>query len=175
MAQSGRPADLFVIPGGGGLWGGQNGEPPCLLTGQNKDPYACSGAQNRTLHACLGCAQSCSLSAHDKTAAGQVGGRNWNWREKESCVRLMEVSVNYAFRFSGPVTVLTARRVRYGVGPDLICQPGPSPGIKTHSAPRRFSNNSLASFCSLPLSHLPAPPPSCLRPRRAPLTPLPGR
>src|SRR4051812_34385043 len=25
--------------------------------------------------------------------------------------------------FSGPVTSLTARRVRYGVGPDLICQP----------------------------------------------------
>jgi hypothetical protein len=38
------------------------------------------------------------------------------------------VSVNYAIRFSGPVTALTARCVRYGVGPDFICRPGPSPG-----------------------------------------------
>jgi hypothetical protein len=82
--------------------------------------------------------------------------------------------VNYAFRFSGPVTALTACRVRYGVGPDLICQSGPSPGIKTHSSPAAFPTTlSLASFCSLPLSHLRAPPPSCLRPRRAPPTPLP--
>jgi hypothetical protein len=36
------------------------------------------------------------------------------------------VPVNYAIRFSGPVTILTARHVRYGVGPDLICQSGPS-------------------------------------------------
>jgi hypothetical protein len=33
--------------------------------------------------------------------------------------------VNYAIRSSGPVTALTAAGVRYGVGPDLICQPGP--------------------------------------------------
>jgi hypothetical protein len=73
--------------------------------------------------------------------------------------------VNYAIWFSGPVTAL---------GPDLICQPGPSLGYKDALVPRRFSNNSLPLFCSLPLSHRPAPPLSCLRPRRAPLTPLPG-
>jgi hypothetical protein len=44
-------------------------------------------------------------------------------------VLVKNVPVNYAIRFSGPVTALTARRVRYGVGPNLICQPGPSPGI----------------------------------------------
>jgi hypothetical protein len=53
----------------------------------------------------------------------------------------------------------------------------PAPSVARYKdalVPRRFSNNSLASFGSLPLSHLPAPPPSCLRPRRAPPTPLPG-
>jgi hypothetical protein len=86
------------------------------------------------------------------------------------------VSVNYAIRFSGPVTALTARRVRYGVGPDLICQSGPSPGIKTHSSPAAFPTTLSLPFVPFPpLSHLPAPPPSCLRPRRAPPTPLPGR
>src|SRR5277367_4231434 len=66
------------------------------------------------------------------------------------------VSVNYAIRPSDPVTALTAR---YGVGPDLICQPGPSPGIKKHSSPAAFPTTLSLSFCSLPLSHLPAPPP----------------
>ena len=51
----------------------------------------------------------------------------------------------------------------------------PFVSYKDAFVPRRFSNNSLASFCSLPLSHLRAPPPSYLRPRRAPPTPLPGR
>jgi hypothetical protein len=37
--------------------------------------------------------------------------------------KIRTVPVDYAIRFSGPVTALTARRVRYGVGPDLICQP----------------------------------------------------
>jgi hypothetical protein len=36
------------------------------------------------------------------------------------------VSVNYAFRFSGPVTALTARCVWYGVGARSICQADPS-------------------------------------------------
>jgi hypothetical protein len=31
--------------------------------------------------------------------------------------------VNYAIRFSGPVTSLTASRLRYGVPAGLICQP----------------------------------------------------
>jgi hypothetical protein len=43
-------------------------------------------------------------------------------------VVLKNVPVNYAIRFSDSVTALTARRVRHGVGPDFICQPGPAPG-----------------------------------------------
>src|SRR3984957_13321114 len=83
------------------------------------------------------------------------------------------VSVNYAIRFSGPVTPLTARRFRYGVTrPHLPARSFTR--YKDAFVPRRFSNNSLPLFCSLPLSHLPAPRPSCLRPRRAPLTPLPA-
>jgi hypothetical protein len=79
--------------------------------------------------------------------------------------------VNYAIRFSGPVTAPTARRVRYGVGLDLICQPGPSPGIKTNSVPPLFQQLSPSLLFPSPLS---PPFPSCLRPRRAPLTPLLG-
>jgi hypothetical protein len=60
------------------------------------------------------------------------------------------VPVNYAIRFSGPVTALTARRVRHGVGPGLICQPGPEPGIKTHSFPAAFPTT-LPPFCPLSL------------------------
>jgi hypothetical protein len=82
-------------------------------------------------------------------------------------VLVKNVPVNYAMRFSGPVTALTARRVRYGVGPDLICQPGPSPGIKTHSSPAAFP-----STLSLPFSpwtlYLPA---RALGRCRAPLAP----
>src|SRR5271170_4135004 len=93
-----------------------------------------------------------------------------HWEDSWAILLVIPVPVNYAFRLSGPVTALTARRVRYGVGPDLICQPGSSPGIKTHSSPAAFPTT---------LSHLlfpsPLPPscaaPSCLRPRRAPLTP----
>src|ERR1700722_18452192 len=83
------------------------------------------------------------------------------------------VSVNYAIRFSGPVTPLTARRFRYGVTrPHLPARSFTR--YKDAFVPRRFSNNSLLSFCSLPLSHLPCTAPSCLRTRRAPLTPLLG-
>jgi hypothetical protein len=46
--------------------------------------------------------------------------------------------VNYAIRSSGPVTALTARRVRYGVGPDLICQADPLPGYKAVGPPAAF-------------------------------------
>src|SRR5271154_5696726 len=81
------------------------------------------------------------------------------------------VPVNYAVRFSRPVTALTARRVRYGVGPDLICQPGPSPGIKTHSSPAAFPTTLSLPLVPFPLSHLSCTAPSCLRPRRAPPTP----
>jgi|SRR5271170_634038 len=41
-------------------------------------------------------------------------------------------------RFSDPVGPLTAHRVRRGVGAALICQPGPSSGIKTHLSPAAF-------------------------------------
>src|SRR5277367_211092 len=71
------------------------------------------------------------------------------------------VSVNYAIRFSGPVTALTARRVRYGVGPDLICQPGPSPGIKKHSSPAAFPTTLSLPFVPFPsptLLHCPLMP-----------------
>jgi hypothetical protein len=44
------------------------------------------------------------------------------------------------------------RRVRYGVGPDLICQPGPSPGIKTHSSPTAFPTTLSLSFVPFPSS-----------------------
>jgi hypothetical protein len=69
------------------------------------------------------------------------------------------IPVNYAIRSSGPVTALTACRVRYGVGPDLICQPGPSPGIKTHSSPAAFPTT-----LSLPFVPFPPLSPACTAP-----------
>src|ERR1700722_18512314 len=45
-----------------------------------------------------------------------------------------------------------------GIGPDLICQPGLSPGIKMHSFPAAFPTTLSLSFVPFP-SHLPAPPP----------------
>ena len=77
------------------------------------------------------------------------------------------VPVNYAMRFSGPVTALTARRLRYGVGPDFICQPGPSPGIKTHSSPAAFPSTLSLPFPPWTL-YLPA---RALGRCRAPLAP----
>jgi hypothetical protein len=83
--------------------------------------------------------------------------------------------VNYAIRSSGPVTALTARRVRHGVGPDLICQPGAAPGIKMHSSPAAFP--ATLSLPSLPsILHLTAPPHPVV-PQAAPgsiLLPAPG-
>ena len=52
-----------------------------------------------------------------------------NLRDRVWIQSVIPVPVNYGIRFSGPVTALTARRVRYSVAPDLICQPGPSPGM----------------------------------------------
>src|SRR2546423_9060905 len=66
------------------------------------------------------------------------------------------VPVNSAFRPSTPVPALPARRVRHGVGADLICQPDPSPGIKTHPPPAAFSNNSPSP--SLTFLHRPFVP-----------------
>jgi hypothetical protein len=45
------------------------------------------------------------------------------------------VPMNYAIRFSEPVTPLTARRVWYGVGACLICQSDPRSGMKMSSSP----------------------------------------
>src|SRR5436305_9980131 len=57
----------------------------------------------------------------------------------------MRVPVSYPFRCSGPVTVLTARRIWYGVGTDLICHPSARPSAREKDAfvPRRFFNSSL--------------------------------
>jgi hypothetical protein len=56
------------------------------------------------------------------------------------------------------VTALTARRVRHGVGPDLICQPGPEPDMKTHSSPTTFPTTLSLPFVPFPSS------PSCTAP-----------
>jgi hypothetical protein len=58
------------------------------------------------------------------------------WRK--SLKKVNCVPVNYAIRFSDPVTGLTARHVRHGVGADLTCQPDPRLGIKAHSPPATF-------------------------------------
>ena len=63
--------------------------------------------------------------------------------------------VNYAIRFSDPVTALTAW---HGVGPDLICQPGPEPDIKTHLSPTTFPTTLSLPFVPFPSS------PSCTAP-----------
>jgi hypothetical protein len=65
---------------------------------------------------------------------------------------------NYDIRFSGPVTALTTRRVRYGHRTRTHLPARFFARYKDVLVPRRFSNNSLPLFCSLPPSHLPAPP-----------------
>jgi len=84
------------------------------------------------------------------------------------------VFVNYAVRFSSPVTALAAPPRPVWCHPTSSASSVLSPGIKTHSSPAAFPTSLSLSFCSLPLSHLPCTAPSCLRPLRAPLTPLPG-
>jgi hypothetical protein len=82
--------------------------------------------------------------------------------------------VNYAIRFSNRVNHLTAPP-RPSMASDPTSLPARSfARYKDALVPCRFSNNSLLLFCSLPLSHLSCTAPSCLRLRRAPLTPLPG-
>jgi hypothetical protein len=56
------------------------------------------------------------------------------------------VSVNYAMRFSGPVTVLTAHRVRYGVGAPLHLPARASAPYKVAIIPRRFFQQLSPSF-----------------------------
>jgi hypothetical protein len=48
------------------------------------------------------------------------------------------VPVNYALRFSGPMTTFTARHVWYGVGMRSICQPDPLTGYKAVVPPPLF-------------------------------------
>jgi hypothetical protein len=78
-------------------------------------------------------------------AAVEIGNR----------VTVRNIPVNFAIRFSGPVT---ARHVWHGTGADLICQPGHSSGIKKHSSPPLFQQFS-------PSIHLPTTP---LAPQAAP-------
>jgi hypothetical protein len=72
------------------------------------------------------------------------------------------VPADYVFQ---PGTTLTTRYVRWWRQTQPHLPPGPSPGIKTHSSPRPFSNNSLLPF---PPSALPSctAPGSCRRPGR---------
>src|ERR1700733_16266871 len=84
---------------------------------------------------------------------------------------LRNVPVNYATLFSDPVTALTPARVRYGVGPDLICQPGPSPGIKTHSSPAAFPTTLSLSFVPFPFLHRPLVPQAALSSTYSPARP----
>jgi hypothetical protein len=68
--------------------------------------------------------------------------------------------VNYTFRFSGPVTVLTARRVRYGVRSNLHMSAQSFTSIKTHSSPAAFLTTLSLSFLfpsPLPSSYPPSP------------------
>ena len=56
------------------------------------------------------------------------------------------VPVNYGIRFSGPVSPLTARRIRPKVGARRICQPRPSHRYKAAFVPRSFSNDPLTPY-----------------------------
>ena len=65
-----------------------------------------------------------------------------------SC-KVKNIPVNYAILFSGPVSTVTARRVRHGVGADLSANPALRQVIKAYSSPAAF----LITL-SLPLSLL---------------------
>jgi hypothetical protein len=49
------------------------------------------------------------------------------------------IPVNYAIRFSGPVTAFTARCVWYGVGARSICQADPLAGYPFAGCTNTFS------------------------------------
>ena len=66
--------------------------------------------------------------------------------------------MNYHIRFRGPVTALTARRVRPWVGAGLICQPDPRPCIKTGLSPAAFSTALSIPFSPFILLHSPVVP-----------------
>ena len=70
---------------------------------------------------------------------------------------------------------LTTRRVRHSVAPDVICQPGPSLDIKTHSSPAAFPKNSRFLWFSSPLSpflHRPLVPQAAPSSTYSPARPL---
>ena len=54
--------------------------------------------------------------------------------------------VDHPLRFSGSVTASPPAASSMASNPTFICQPGPSPGIKTHSSPAAFPTNSLPPF-----------------------------
>ena len=56
--------------------------------------------------------------------------------------------MDYSFRFSDPVTPLTARCVRHSVEPDLIYQPGPFASYKDALIPAGFPATLYLSFPS---------------------------
>jgi hypothetical protein len=80
-------------------------------------------------------------------------------RGKTISCRSKKVPANYAFRFSGPWTALTARRVGCGIGVGLISQLDLRPGIR-YVRPATFSTAPHI----LPLS-LHSPARFCLTPR----------
>ena len=83
--------------------------------------------------------------------------------------------MKYGIQFSGPVTPLTARRVRYGVGPDLIYQPNASLAIKTRSSPAASPTTlwlSFVPFSSLTFLHHPLVPQAAPSSTYSPARPL---
>jgi hypothetical protein len=65
----------------------------------------------------------CAIGGDEFEGAGQ-GTPLHPGQHEQSCFSLVKnVPVNYAFRFSGPVTALTARRVRYGGSKRVKRQP----------------------------------------------------
>jgi hypothetical protein len=123
-----------------------NGELGLRLTGLNELSFSC---RNRD-------AQRTSI---------------WFWGRE----MVKNAPVNYAMRFSGPVT--TSPPAASGMVSDPTSSASPFARYKDALVPRRFSNNSLASFCSLPLSHLshlPAPPPRASGRAELHLLPVPG-
>jgi hypothetical protein len=84
--------------------------------------------------------------------------------------------------YYGTVSICELRHPVYGSGPrpvwrrtDLICQPGPSPGIKTHSSPAAFPMTLSLPFVPFSLSltylHRPLVPQAALSSTYSPLVP----
>jgi hypothetical protein len=108
------------------------------------------------------------FSGRQKTSSsisifGQVLIANWacdylNTQKKSDRILKMVngLPVDYPLRFSGPVTP-SPPAASGMVEPDLICQPDPTPGIKTHSSPAAFPTTLSLHFVPLTFQ-LPAPP-----------------